>query len=153
MSKADCSDRLGVEFTLSGGLNKEHYLGALQCVSKRLLAISDYLMEKDPTAIVIFNSDHGSRFLTDWTKPNDAWSKNAFEERFSTFLAVRGPKLCQDQLPNDISLVNLYRFIFSCIDGVEPRYLSNKHYITADKGFTGFGKLHRYSVSAGANKK
>ncbi len=147
-SKADCSDQSAVQFTLSGGLNKEKYLEALQCANKRLLAFSDYLMEKDPNAIVIFHSDHGSRFLTDWPSRIDAWTKDAFDERFGVFLAVRAPKRCQDRLPEDFSLVDFYRFVFSCIDGTEPGYLPNRHYITTDQGFIDFGKLYRYPVGA-----
>jgi len=147
LSKADCSKQSAIQFQLSGGLNREKYLEALQCVNKRLLAFSDYLMEKDPNAIVVYHSDHGTQFLTDWPSRIDAWTKDQFDERFGIFLAVRAPKHCQDRLPANLSLVNLYRFIFSCIDGNEPNYLPNQHFITTSTDFTDFGKLYRFPVN------
>lgn len=143
-SKADCSDQPFVQFNLSGGLDKDKYLEALQCVNRRLLAFIDYIDEHDPEAIVIFHSDHGSRFLTDWTLTLDAWTEKQFNERFGILFAVRAPGRCMEEMPAGFTLVNLFRFVFACLDGKAPEYLENRHFIVTDTGSIDFGRVYLY---------
>jgi hypothetical protein len=143
-SRADCSDQPVIQFNLSGGLDPEKYLEALQCVNRRLLAFVEYIDKHDPKAIVIFHSDHGSRFLTDWTQPLDAWTESQFNERFGILFAVRAPGRCIEGLPGNFTLVNLFRFVFACLDARVPEYLENRHFIVTDSGFKDFGRVYLY---------
>ena len=137
-------------FYLSGGLDPKKYIEALQCVNKRLLRFADFIAKSDPNAIVVFHGDHGSKFLLEETLPVDAWTKRQFDERFSIFLAIKAPEACLSILPPDLSLVNLYRFIFSCIEGTAPEYLENHfyniNYGVSEKGARNFGRAHRYQI-------
>jgi hypothetical protein len=149
-TRADCSDQPTIQFYLSGGLDPKKYLEALQCVNKRLLAFADFIAESDPNAIVVFHSDHGSKFLLEETLPLDAWTKKQFDERFSIFFAIKAPEGCTSRLPPDLSLVNLYRFIFSCVEGTAAEYLENRfyniNYDVSKKGATNFGRVHRFQT-------
>ena len=75
-----------------------------------------------------FSSDHGSKFLSDVPAISEQWTKQKFAERYSILLAIRSPVECSKYVYNDITLVNLYRYIFSCITRTEPGYLVNQFY-------------------------
>ena len=142
--KADCSAQPSVRLNLSGGLDETLYLASLRCVNRQLLAFADFIAERDPEAIVLIHSDHGSRFLTDWVQPIDSWSRRQFMERFSVFLAVKAPARCVASLYPGISLVNVSRFVAACVDGRAPDYVEDRHYVATDAQWPDYGHVFRY---------
>lgn len=135
---ADCSPNAKVQFHLSGGLDAEKYLGALQCVNLRLLRFVDFIHKSDPEAIVLLHSDHGTKFLLDELQPVDAWTGEQFRERHSILLAVRFPPRCRASVPQNLTLVNLHRLTLACVDNVAPVLLENRFFNVP------FGKTHAH---------
>ena len=70
---------------------------------------TDRILEADPTAVIIVQSDHGSEFLTPWYEPFEAWSDEALAERYSVLDAMRLPESCDGIVDDDEALVNTYR--------------------------------------------
>jgi hypothetical protein len=142
--RADCSAQSAVQLNLSGGLDRDLYLESLQCVNRQVLAFADFVAENDPDAIILVHSDHGSRFLTDWVRPIDSWTRRQFLERFRIFLAVKAPARCLKTLYAGISLINVSRFVAACVDGVPPAYIEDRHYIATDSQWPDYGRVFRY---------
>jgi hypothetical protein len=149
--KADCSPQSAVQLNLSGGLDRDRYLDSLQCVNRQLLAFADFVAKTDPDAIVLFHSDHGSRFLTDWVRPISSWTRQQFLERFRIFVAVKAPKRCLESLYDGISLINVSRFVAACADGRKPDYIEDRHYIATDSQWPDYGRVFRYPYPKSAD--
>ena len=149
--QADCSPQSAVQLNLSGGLDRHRYLESLQCVNRQLLAFADFVAETDPDAIILFHSDHGSRFFTDWVQPINSWTRRQFLERFRIFLAVKAPRRCLQSLYDGISLVNVSRFVAACVDGSDPAYIEDRHYIATDSQWPDYGRVFRFPYPGSAD--
>ena len=70
--------------------------------------------------------------------PKDNDWKNAdniaLEEKFKIFTALYFPDIDQTTIPNNISPVNTFRFIFNNYFGENFEYLPNKTFIFSDQG-------------------
>jgi hypothetical protein len=133
---ADCSLRQQVSLTLSGPGDEKGYVEAVQCVNRMMLEFADVAAAKDPGAIVIFSSDHGTKFTLDQAAYQGNWTKRQFDERFGALLAIRAPERCVTDLKDDMTLVNIYRWAFACAEGKPPVLLDNRFY---DAGYDAFG--------------
>ncbi len=130
---ADCSPRF---LTASGmslradrqgnDIEKPLYLDNLKCVNKQLVAVIDNILSVDPSAIVIFQGDHGSAFTVDYGKPLSEWSKAQFLERYGILNAVRFPSSCHSMLYPSFSPVNTFRLVFSCLEGGAENLLPDR---------------------------
>jgi hypothetical protein len=134
---SDCSmNRSGVvdfnmEYDKDWDYLRGRYLEQVSCANRQMLEIADLLNETAPSAIVLFVSDHGWKY-------NHALKKYADKKkirdaqiimRLSNFMAVKVPKKCQSYFDDDLSLVNLFPFVFACIDGTKPEYLRDSSYL------------------------
>lgn len=148
--KSDCSPQSTSQFHLSGKLDPAKYVEAIECVNNRLISFSKFIEEKDPEAIVIFHSDHGSKFSMELTRRFSDWTPDQFAERFGVLLAIKAPSQCLDPLPHNFSLVNLYRLVFACISGEKPSFLENRNYVMLghiiDQGDKNNGKPYLYPL-------
>ncbi|MFP3881047.1 MAG: sulfatase-like hydrolase/transferase [Actinomycetota bacterium] len=130
---ADCDLRinpdLGGRIMNDGNMSEEQlerrrdaWVDQVRCANQTLRA---FLSQVDPDAIVVILSDHG---------PDSYWvldSKNpdaALRERFSTISAVRLPEPCRGELPDDITTVNIFREVMSCLSGKPIPTLDTRHY-------------------------
>lgn len=104
---------------------KGMYLDNLECVNRQMAGFVRFVVERDPEAIVVIQSDHGPAFTVDWNKALEEWSKKEFEERFAILLAVRAPEGCASGLRADMTPVNVYSFVFGCLQGTTPIYREN----------------------------
>ena len=89
------------------------------------------MIERDPEAIILLHSDHGSAFGIDWSIPNDKWTRDAFDERFAILMATRLPAECSGLAYPTMSPVNLFRVVFACLEGKPAEKLPDESYITA----------------------
>jgi hypothetical protein len=126
--RADCSSLGNVSFSLSGPNDPPRYIDAVQCVNLMMLRFVDTVGAKDPNAIIILSSDHGSKFLFNTEAHKGVWTRPQFDERYSALLAIRAPKRCMDQLKDDMTLVNVYRWAFACVEGKAPDLLPDEFY-------------------------
>lgn len=153
--KADCTVQVAIQFYLSGGLDPKKYIESLECVNHQIVHLAEYLEEHDPDAIVVFHSDHGSKFHLEETLPVDEWTRRQFDERYGVLLLTRTPETCKKYLKEDMTLINLYEFLFSCATDTEPVFLDNRFYNlnynvnnVSDKNY---GKVYQFPPDGPAN--
>jgi len=113
---------------------KSAYLGFLRCGNGEVLKMVRHLVESDPEAIIILQSDHGSYFrhrpvpgerrLT--VRKKERWYIDALEETFGTLNVWRLPAPCRKWLTPDLSNINTFRLVFGCVTDSPPQFLPNR---------------------------
>jgi hypothetical protein len=119
--RADCSPRSRPVNATSPEHRTELYRTEIGCLNQLILQAIDQILERDPTAIMILQSDHGSDQLFKWVEA-DRLSRAQLRERFSTLNAMRLPARCDADIEGE-ALVNTFRVVFACIEGREPELL------------------------------
>ena len=114
----------------------------IQCVNRQLLRLADELNRRDPDALVVFISDHGSSFNHPFESELDQWTSEMIAERFPSFVAIKSPARCKQWLRSDLSNVNIGRFVVACIGGVAPEYLPDRFFTAAHERHPDFGHVH-----------
>ena len=67
-----------------------------ECLDREFVGVGrPDLVADDPDAVIIVQSDHGSRFSFDWDMPMDRWTATNFSERFGALNAIRLPEACR----------------------------------------------------------
>ena len=102
--------------------DKEAYLEQLIYSNKKILEIVDKILEntaKDPVIIVM--SDHGYRAEIDWENP----SNEDYIAGFNILTAYHIPNE-MDNLPETISLTNIFRIIFNSYLDTEFEMLEDR---------------------------
>ena len=120
-------------------LIKRAYVDQLQCVNRMTLAAVEYLLARDPGAIMIIQADHGtwsmgglrSRPRTDWVATSEA------EELFAILNGYRLPARCRRYLYDTISPVNSFRVVLSCIDDIDHPLLPDRHFLMSGPEWNG----------------
>jgi len=108
ITNKDCSYK-----SYPGNKNLEGYKSAYLCSLKKIQETIEFLDKFDPTATIIFQSDH-----------NWIMSKNIDEKR-SIFNLIKINKNCNIDKNISLNNVNTLRLIFSCMTGNDPEYISN----------------------------
>jgi hypothetical protein len=111
------------------GLEHE-YVDAVTCVNKRVEQLVDFLIARNPNAIIVLQSDHGSAFTVRWEKPMAEWTRESIAERASFLNVVRAPQDCRQWLDRPLGQINTSRFVIACIEGRAPEYLPERTYMT-----------------------
>lgn len=124
--------------------SKPAYLNDLRCTSQQLIRVIDKILSRDPQAIIVLHSDHGTGYSVDWNGPIDQWSREAFEERFSILMALRLPADCRQTLYPSLSPVNIFRITFACLEGRPPETLADVSYIAPYEFNERWGRVHKY---------
>ena len=111
-------------------LHKAAWVEQVECANSTL---DRFLMQVAPDTIIAIVSDHGpdSTFVLE-SSPTD-FDPEGLEERFPNLTAVRLPRDCSGALPQDISTVNVFRVIISCMTGESIPLLETRNYAA---GFT-----------------
>ena len=87
------------------------------------------LIEHDPNAIVVLQSDHGPGFGVDFARPLPRWTAEQLRTRFGAFRAWRLPEPCLPTEPAASSLVNTFRVIEACVRGTAPQLAPAQSYL------------------------
>lgn len=117
---------------LGGGWGLEHrpyYLEQVKCLRQELSRSLERLVEADPTAIIVVQSDHGPAFDVDLLRPIDDWTDEMMRTRFGVFRSWRMPEGC---LPDDeaaSSLVNTFRVVGACVEAHDPTLVEPQSYL------------------------
>lgn len=129
---ADCSLKrvFKNKTNLGNSKDKTGYLDNLQCTNKNIKNFVEYIKEKDPSAIVVFFSDHGTDFSVDWVQDPEKWPEEVVEERMSNFIAIKLPQKCRAYLPDDLSNINIFPYIFKCLSGKDGAIKKNRCFAT-----------------------
>jgi hypothetical protein len=101
----------------------------LECLHQHIREVIPKLIQDDPEAIFIFSADHGFAYSSLWKKSLSEMPEEGIACRFGIFLAIRAPERCQKMLYPTMSLVNIYRFVRSCLTDEEPDYQPDRSYL------------------------
>jgi hypothetical protein len=128
----DCTVRTAprLHHGLDDATLRQEYGNQVRCLNPLVLEGIDRIIEQDPTAIIIVQSDHGSDFELDWLDAPDEWSVEALDERFAAFSAIRMPERCADLPVDGQPLVNTFSLVFACIEGREPELLEYRAFLS-----------------------
>jgi len=127
-----------------GYSSKAEYLNDLRCTNQQLIQVIDKILSRDPKAIIVLHSDHGTAYSVNWGWPLDEWPRRAFEERFSILMTLRLPTDCRQMLYPSLSPVNVFRVTFACLEGRPPETLADVSYVATYENNEGFGRVHKY---------
>lgn len=103
------------------------YNDQLICSGKLITKLVDKILENDPDAIIIVQSDHGSLTLNQVNKLVAHYEDFDYIDSFNILSAYKVPSSCEQYLNDNFTAVNTFRFIFSCLDGKEPQLLKDNH--------------------------
>jgi len=123
---SDCSRIGNVAFDLTGSepdSTPESYLTDLKCLNPEVIKFVDFLLKNDPgDPIILVQSDHGYRGDENDLPASTTPAIDRRLIRYATLQAMRLPKRCDKMMRADISLVNTFRVVFSCLgdDDVKP---------------------------------
>ena len=142
---SDCTFREPPESDgdLNGSRRAELYIAATQCVNTELLEAVDLIQQKDPSAIIVVLSDHGSDFKVDWNAPLAEWSEAALEERTDILSLRRLPDACKAWDRDGLGQANVMRLVWSCLARTQPTFLPEHTFVTAYENHPEFGQVAR----------
>jgi hypothetical protein len=87
------------------------------------------LVEADPTAIVVVQSDHGPAFGVDLLRPIADWTDEMMRMRFGAFRSWRMPEPCLPEDEAASSLVNTFRVVEACVGAGTPELIDPQSYL------------------------
>jgi hypothetical protein len=90
------------------------YAGQVAHLNAMLLESVDRIRERDPEAVVVVFSDHGSAFGLDWADV----AGSDIDERTANLLAVRSPGASLT-LEDDVTLVNVLSGVLNSVLGFD----------------------------------
>jgi hypothetical protein len=123
-------------YHLSGDERAAAYANDVRCIDEAFVDATDRIVASDPDAVIIVQSDHGSRLSFDWLSTTfESSTPSSLNERFSVVNAIRLPAACRGDSIEGEALVNTFRVVFACLAGTEPELLEPRYY------FTGFGRI------------
>lgn len=116
---------------------------AAECVTSQMLFFAREITRRDPGAIVVIQSDHGSDTRVDWSPrtPLNSWTREARQERFGVLNAIRLPIRCRQWLTDEISPVNTFRLVMGCLQDRRPDLLPDRSFVAAYENHSEFGRL------------
>lgn len=128
--EADCTER--DEFVeglrWSGAERARAYATDAACLDADVVEGVDRILATDPTAVIIIQSDHGSRLTFDWSTSFEDSTPRNLRERFGVVNAMRLPADCAGDSIEGLPLVNTYRLLFACLTDTEPDLLEARQY-------------------------
>jgi len=130
--EADCSirDTWVSGRNLSGEARAALYANDVRCLDGEIVDAVDRLLASDPEAVIIVQSDHGSRLEYNAGTVFEKTSTDALVERFAALNAIRLPAGCRDRSIEGEPLVNTFRLVLACLAGQQPELLEPRTFFT-----------------------
>lgn len=106
---------LNVEYEWDGKdiKNREKVVFQLECINRILIKLVDKLISNDPDSLIIINGDHGIRPINVFPSVRNTESLHLY---FDILNAFRLPSNCHSLLYDNISPVNNFRIVKTCIE-------------------------------------
>lgn len=111
------------------------YLDELLCVSDQLTRTVDRILEDDPEAVIVIQSDHGSAFSISWADGIGVWGEDQYEERFAVFSGIRLPQRCRTQAEAITTQIHTFNVVLACLAGSEPSLVDDRFFVRTPKPF------------------
>jgi sulfatase-like protein len=145
---ADCSFR-AADPDLQGwnASARPAFIEQLECVNTQAEALLRQIVRLDAGALIILQSDHGSAFRGQFEKQPSDWSEADLHERFGALNALRLPAPCRTLAVPDLTLVDTFPLVFSCLAGGDfKRQLPPRFFVTPYDDSQDVGHLVEYKA-------
>jgi Sulfatase len=124
--------------------NRPAFIDQLRCTNSQTLTLLQKIARSDASALIILQSDHGTAFRGQLQKPPADWSDTDLHERFGALNAMRLPKQCRAMAADDLTLVDTFPLVFSCLTGSTfPRHHA-RFFVTPYDDSADFGRAVEY---------
>lgn len=124
---ADCSVR-PTGGDLDEWISTKAYAEKIHCTNRNIEELVALLGRKDPDAIVVLFSDHGSAFTAPFGSAFGKWTDAMLQERLPTLIAAKFPEQCNSWFRDDMTNVNIVRFVLGCLQNKAPDYLPDRRF-------------------------
>jgi len=142
--KRDCSVRAAAPDLLDwNSTDKAAFIDQLICVNNEAMTLLDKVVERDPQAIVVLQSDHGTAFRGQFKKPFDGWDRSDLKERFGALNALRMPDVCSDDARGSVDLVNTFARVLNCVSGSHLPDKAARQFVVSHKDMR---TVHEYTA-------
>ena len=137
-----------------------NYSYSYYCVLKIIYKTGSFLNKVDPTALIVFQSDHGwvVKFNSNVNRNDFIYSEktilngklnknieNEFLHRASIFNSIKAPDKCFEKNEIPKNNANTIKFIFNCVFDYNLSYEENNHFIGLDEKDTkNYGQLFKF---------
>ena len=102
--------------------DKSAYLSQLKFSEKQILKIINTIQSHSPDSVIILMSDHGYREEINWKNPK----KIDYMRGFNTITSFYFP-IGYEEIPTEISSVNIFRIFFNSYFNADFEILENRH--------------------------
>lgn len=109
------------ETSLRTNVKLNLYLNNYNCALNIIKKIIVFLENKDPEALVIFQSDHGVIYEKKTENTDHEYDKKKI------FNLIKVPKKCREMLNNNLDNINTVRLALSCATNTKPKLLERKN--------------------------
>jgi hypothetical protein len=120
------------------------FIEQLACTNTQTLALLQAITASDPAALIILQSDHGTAFNGQFDKPPTAWTDDDLHERFGNLNALRLPTSCRAGAADDLTLVDTFPLVLSCLTGEPFRRHTPRFFVTPYNDRAEFGHAFEY---------
>ena len=115
----------GNDFPGDSTAYRQGYTGQLLYINTRLMETMDAILARSSRPVVlILTGDHGPGMWTNFLSADHT----CLEERFSAFTALYLPGVDPSSVPDDLSSVNIFRFVLNAYLGTQFSLLENRNY-------------------------
>ena len=127
----------GLDFPGTKEQYKTGYINQLQYINHKLDKTIDSILDRSETPpIIIIMSDHGSRLYRDFSNSENT----CISEANSNFMAFYLPGMKPDDIPSDLTSVNVFRLIFNNYFHTDFHLLENRYYLSDEEKIKDVGK-------------
>ena len=116
----------------------------LKCTTKLLPGLIRAIIDRDPGAIIVAQSDHGISFDGQHLKPVSELSEAEIRTNLSIFSAFRLPADCPHRPRPGLTPVNTFRLVFACLDKTQPRLLEDRMFLVYYLSWPSGGKVREW---------
>lgn len=104
---------------------QEGYIGQVEYINSHMqMVVEEILKQSQTPPIIIIQADHGSAMLTDFESADNT----CILERFSPFAAYYLPGVRPEEIPSDLTNVNLFRMILNQYFSAKLPLQENRQY-------------------------
>lgn len=119
------------------------YRSSAICAFRRIEELARLISLVDPTAIVVFQGDHGAGVGYDFDFPFDQLSVDHLDERFSIFNALKLPPDCETGLNNSLGNVETINLVLGCVGNNLPNSSQPRSYAGFYETRPEFGRVNQ----------
>jgi hypothetical protein len=120
------------------------FVEQLECINVQTQVLLRRVIQSDPDALIILQSDHGTAFNGQFEKPPTDWLDADLHERFGVLNALRLPEKCRAKAASDLTLVDTFPLVLSCLTGDEFEPHLPRFFVTPYEKSKEFGRAFEY---------